>query len=284
MKFKLFLIVVSFALSANAAEKVTDIFFFPEENQVAGFTGFKTSTTEYTATILSQNLKLSSNPTDITQSFGIGLSSGFAVRVILDYLQDGSAELQIGASKTKTDYKKKLQSPSFLIGKKVILESGSLEFIIASLQITPKGSDDDASSSDYIGAELRTGSTLNSDLKFGGVLNYVSYNATDSIESRNAMLGELSLQKEMNQSVFVVGSIAYVTLSDEKYKNSTDKFKYDPYFSLKASLGYTKEGSNLDWLFSYSLSSSKFKYVTGGASYGGDGNNNVISFGVGYKL
>lgn len=280
------IILAGLFVSANAHSNVSDIFYFPANQEIISYTTYSTKNSELSGSINGVKTSITSNYSTLSQLFAVGLSDSVAVSIEAPYIVSGSSEIKVGSAKSNSDYNKSIQSPTFTVGKRIHLtdETNQLQYFDARLFFNPKASDDKSLRSDYLGLSLSGGMVISEDQKLSGSLGYSIFNANSNIESQTYTKLGLAYQKYINTNTFIQAAGDLSTYSEENYKTVSLKITYPIIPSIYIGFGRELKESNLDWRVSYQYYNMTVDIKSGVSKFNANYFGNTLSFNLGYKF
>ena len=161
---KLSLIALVFPLFAIAG--VNDALFFPKNSEIIGNTSFSSSSSELSGSLSGTKIVISGSSTYLSQLVAAGLSESLTAGISIINVNTTSSDLRIGTTTFTSSSDTGFQSPTLFVATRLgATESLNFNFLDARFFYNPKGSEDNARRSDFMGVTLRSGSELSEDQK-----------------------------------------------------------------------------------------------------------------------
>ena len=277
----LFLLCLPIVVSAH----VEDLLYFPKKGEAAGSTAVAMSNSELSGTLSGTKVTLSGARTTVKQQLGFGLTDVFAVGIYVDHVSSATSDAKVGAVTTSSNVNTGVQSPTLLFGGRFKFnneEALNFNFIDARLFVNPKGSDDNASRSDFVGVDLLTGAVLSEAQELSIGLTHTSYNANVDEEANSETDLTFGYKRNMSNSLFLKLKAGLASLTQTKYKPSGNTVDYSNAYLLSFGVGGEIKPNTFTWLISYQALRGSIDYKIGASKIGGDLVGNTFNFGLGY--
>jgi hypothetical protein len=283
MKNTAFLLLLCLPIVVSA--HIEDLLYFPKKGEAAGSTSVVMTNSELSGSLNGTEVTLSGTRTSLKQQLAFGLTDVLAVGIYVDHVSSAISDAKVGTVTVSSDVKTGIQSPTLLFGGRFKFNNEEVlnfNFLDARFFLNPKGSDDNASRSDFYAVDLQTGAVLSEEQEVSISLSYTSYNANIDLESDSETNLNFGYKKDMSNSLFLKLKAGLANLTQTKYKTSGDTIDYANAYLFSFGVGGEIKPETFTWLISYQAVKASADYKIGLDRFPADLVGNTFNFGVGY--